>query len=74
MLKMKIKLFNKKIEPSCVYCRFGKRNGESEKVFCEKKGIVDAFYSCRKFQYDPLKRIPKKINFATDLSKEDFEL
>ena len=71
---MKIKLFNKKIEPSCTYCRFGKRNGDSEKVFCEKRGIVEAFSSCRKFDYDPLKLIPKKVEFASDLSKEDFEI
>ena len=71
---MKVKLFNSKIEPACMYCRFGKRNGDSERVFCEKKGIVDAFSSCRKYDYDPLKRVPKKVDFASDLSKEDFEI
>ncbi len=71
---MKVKLFSKKIEPACMYCRFGKRNGDSEKVFCEKKGIVDAFNSCRKFDYDPLRRVPRKVNYSSDLSKEDFEL
>ena len=71
---MKIKLFGKKIDPACIYCRYGKRNGEAEKVFCSKKGIVDIYFKCRKFDYDPLKRVPKKAELANDLSAEDFSL
>jgi len=71
---MKIKLFGKKAEPACMYCKFGKRNGEAERVFCQKKGIVNAYNSCKKFEYDPLKRIPKKAVFSVDLSQEDFEI
>ena len=74
MFVLKVKLFRKKIEPSCMYCSYGKRHRESERVFCQKKGIVDAFGSCKKFSYDSLKRIPKKVDFSSDLSKEDFEL
>ena len=71
---MKFRLFGSKIEPACMYCRFGKRNGEAEKVFCSKKGIVDIFHSCRKFDYDPLKRVPKRAEITSDLSADDFSL
>jgi len=27
-------------------------------MLCEKKGVVDAGYHCRRFCYDPLKRDP----------------
>ena len=71
---MKIKLFGKKMEPACIYCRFGRVNGEGDRVFCSKKGIVDALGSCRAFDYDPIKRIPKKIKLENDLTEKDFEI
>ncbi len=71
---MKLKLFGRNIEPACIYCIHGKTSGEGEKVFCAKKGIVSAGDSCRKFDYDPLKRVPKKPILSTDLTEKDFEL
>ncbi|MEE1280127.1 MAG: hypothetical protein UHH95_04775 [Oscillospiraceae bacterium] len=71
---MKIKLFGKKVEPACLYCRHGRANGEGDRVFCSKKGIVSAVNSCRRFDYDPLKRVPKKAVLSTDLTEKDFEI
>lgn len=71
---MKFKLFKNKIEPSCLYCSFGRTANSGEKVFCTKKGIVLSENSCSKFKYDPLKRVPKKINFSNELSQKDFEI
>lgn len=71
---MKIKLFGKKIEPACLYCRHGRANAEGDRVFCSKKGIVDAVGSCRAFDYDPIKRVPNKIKLENDLSEKDFEI
>ena len=68
-------LFRKKIERSCSYCKFGTRL-EDEEILCAKKGIVPMYGKCRKFQYDPLKRIPKKAkaqNFEA-FKDEDFSL
>jgi hypothetical protein len=39
---------------------FGNRSKEGNKVLCEKQGLVDADFSCKKWIYDPIKRIPKK--------------
>lgn len=71
---MKIKLFGNKIEPACLYCRFGRVNGEGDRVFCSKKGIVESTSSCRAFDYDPIKRVPKKVKLANDLTEKDFEI
>lgn len=64
--------FSKSIPPKCDYCHFGKRAKSGNKVLCEKSGLVDCTYSCGKFVYSPLKRIPvKQLKFAGSLADED---
>lgn len=68
-------LFRKKIEKSCSYCKYGTALDE-ELILCMKKGVRNECDKCRKFRYDPLKRIPKKPkaqNFET-FKDEDFSL
>lgn len=66
------KYFDKHIEPKCDYCQFGKRAKDGSKVICEKRGIVECTFSCGKFIYSPLKRIPvKQLNFVGSLADED---
>lgn len=68
-------LFRKKIERSCSYCAFGAKL-EDGQVLCAKRGVKTVEDSCRKFRYDPCKRIPSKPR-AMDFSKyesEDFSL
>lgn len=58
-------LFRKRIEKSCSYCRFGTALVDSS-ILCTKRGVVEADQKCRKFEYDPIKRIPgkpKALNF-----------
>ena len=62
-------LFRKKIEKSCLYCRFGTKMNE-DMLLCAKKGIVVATDTCPRFRYDPFKRIPAKPK-ALDFSKYD---
>lgn len=67
-------LFKKKIERSCDYCIYGTKL-EGEQVLCAKKGVVTCG-KCRKFRYDPTKRIPlkpKPIDFDK-YSEDDFTL
>ena len=52
--------FDKKITPKCEYCQNGKRTNAGDKILCEIKALVDPNYSCNKFVYSPLKRIPVK--------------
>ena len=51
-------LFNRKIAPSCAYCRHGREIGNGE-IACVKRGIMLSGGWCRKFRYDPLKRVPE---------------
>lgn len=64
-------LFRKKIEKSCTYCRFGTML-ENDLALCIKKGVVSVSGKCRKFSYDPIKRVPSKPK-ALDFSKYDTE-
>jgi len=68
-------LFRKKIDRSCSYCKFGAKL-EAGQILCSKVGMRAADECCRRFKYDPLKRIPAKPK-ALDFSKfetEDFSL
>ena len=68
-------LFKKRIEKSCSYCAYSTKLNE-EQALCIKRGVVSLFGKCRKFVYDPCKRIPAKPK-ALDFQKydkEDFSL
>lgn len=62
-------LFRKKIERSCGYCVHAAQL-EDGQVLCSKSGLKTAVESCRRFRYDPFKRIPPRRK-AMDFSKYD---
>lgn len=68
-------LFDRKIDPMCLYCKHGKMLSEQE-IACPKRGVQRATSSCRRFRYDPLRRVPprpKKMDFS-DFSPDDFKI
>ena len=68
-------LFRKKIERSCTYCRNGAILADGQ-VLCCRKGVVSVTEKCRKFKYDPCKRVPPRPK-ALDFEKyneDDFSL
>ena len=68
-------LFRKKIEKSCSYCIYSTRL-DDEHALCVKKSLVSLNSKCRKFHYDPCKRVPPKPK-APDFerySNEDYSL
>ena len=68
----KPKYFDSNITPKCDYCQYGKRTKDSNKILCDKKGIVSPDDSCGKFSYSPLKRIPvKQLNFVGSMADEE---
>lgn len=64
-------LFRKRIEKSCAYCIHSTKLSEDQ-ALCVKRGIVSICGKCRKFSYDPCKRIPVKAK-ALDFQKYDQE-
>ena len=68
-------LVRKKIEPARAYCKHGVALCD-DPILCVKKGVRTPDTSCRRFQYDPFKRIPAKPK-AMDFSRyneDDFSL
>lgn len=68
-------LFRKKVARSCSYCQYSTKIGEDE-YLCTKKGLISGLKACRKFCYDPCKRVPvkaKPLDFG-QYKKEDFTL
>ena len=68
-------LFRKKIDRACGYCQYaGKVDGET--MICQKYGVVPALHHCRKFRYDPLKRVPSRpsVKPLANLDEKDYSL
>ncbi len=70
-----MKLFSKEIEPCCIYCARSRKVNENE-VICIKHGIVSCNFKCRKYKYDPTKRIPPEpaVFDSTTFSADDFKI
>ena len=51
---------NEITEKICAYCEKASGIYDDDTMICKNRGIVSKAYSCRKFIYDPLKRIPPK--------------
>ena len=50
-------LFRKNIEKYCAHCAHALHIGE-DGMYCRYRGVVSRLHRCRKFSYDPIKRIP----------------
>lgn len=58
------------LERACAYCENASVLHDKDYMLCERLGVVGAGHSCRRFSYDPLKRIPmprKRIDTDIDL-------
>ncbi len=73
---MRQKLYGNRIEPACAYCRHGKRTADGRAILCLRKGVVPLYHRCRRYEYDPLRRIPSVRPAAppTTYTEDDFRL
>ena len=72
---MKKSVFNTvNISPACAYCQHGKPSPDGETVLCVKKGIVAKDYKCRKYKYDIMKRVPRRVPELQQFNEDDFKL
>ncbi len=62
------------IAPRCAYCRFGTAVAEGGTVLCTRHGVRDSSASCKKFRYDPLKRVPRQPPEMLAFSENEFSL
>lgn len=67
-------LYGKDIPPCCGYCEHAHEIDEQD-VLCSKYGPVSATHKCRRYRYDPLKRIPPPPALPRKTyRKEDFDI
>ncbi len=72
---MKSKLLNKNAyEAVCRNCKHGRLSPDGETVLCVKKGVVEPDGKCRRYSYDPLKRVPRKAPVLMTADPDDFDL
>lgn len=71
---MRNRMFSNDIPPACEYCEHGRRAADHIMILCKKRGPVSPHYSCRRFLYSPLRRVPKRRPKLPTFSAEDFEL
>ncbi len=67
-------LFGGRIVPACSYCRYGTVTPDGRMVLCVKRGVVDCFFSCKRFLYTPLKRIPTRPLTLPQYDSMEFQL
>ncbi len=58
----------------CEFCEHASIINDECNVLCESRGIVNKEYKCKRFVYDPLKRVPKALPPLPKLSEEDLLL
>lgn len=68
------KLYGNTIQATCEHCLHGRRSSDGKAVLCPKRGVMPLYHHCRKFSYDPLKRIPFRQPVLPRFSSEDFSL
>ena len=61
----------KDIPVACEFCEHAVLINDEENVLCGKKGIIGKGASCRKYVYDPLKRVPKPLPEIPHLTEDD---
>ena len=70
----KNELFGKHIDPACCYCEYSTPTPNPAQLNCRFKGKVEPAESCRRFEYDPLRRVPTRQILLPSYSDEDFSL
>ena len=71
---MKRKLYGNTVSPACQICLHGRMSVDGQVVLCPLKGVTDPADHCRKFEYDPLRRVPYRQPSLHTFSESDFSL
>lgn len=72
MFLSKKKLFGNNIPPRCEYCRYSVKNN-SGKLSCPY-GAGTLEDTCKRYEYDPLRREPQSLPTLPKFTADDFKL
>ena len=67
-------LFSNNEPHCCNCCRNGRVSNAGDKILCPHKGVVEADFCCKKYRYDPLKRVPPRPPTLPVFDSEDFKI
>jgi hypothetical protein len=68
-------MFSEENPRICELCEYASAiAGDGVHMLCSKKGVMEKEKGCRKFRYDPLKRVPHRTVLNTDFSAADFSI
>ncbi len=71
---MKKSILKSDISPKCEYCELGIKTSSGKEVLCRRMGVMQPDSYCKKFKYDPLKRVPKTAELPSGYNAEDFSI
>ncbi len=57
----------------CANCENAAFIYDEDTMICKSRGVVSKLFSCRKFMYDPLKRVPPSAVSAPKLDFIDID-
>lgn len=66
-------LYGSSVAPACAHCAFGAPAADGKMVLCRHRGVVSPYFSCRRYRYDPLQRVPKRRELP-HFDPKDFRL
>ncbi len=68
------KLFGNRIDPACSHCLHSNAVDGFHMLTCPLVGIVEPFFFCERYEYDPIKRRPSPLMNLPDFSPDDFKV
>lgn len=74
MIRMKKSPSKKDYPARCAWCSHGVMSADGAHVFCKKKGVMEADDRCRRYDYDPLRRIPRAQPTLSVPDEKEFRL
>jgi len=61
-------------KPACEFCRHGKPSPDGHSVLCSLRGVMRRQSSCKKYEYDPIKRRPERAPMLPEFDPGEFTL
>jgi hypothetical protein len=74
IFRRKKSVFGETIQPNCRYCRYNAAQADDPQETVKCSNYEEGRESCRRYQYDPTKRVPKAAPKLGSFTPEDFSL